>query len=73
MLITRISYKYTSDITGVSFVNSKQWLQVMFTYVSKLPLSSTIYSFDFSRVNPPKTDKWISVLWLVISDIRITL
>ena len=29
------------------FVNSKQWLQVMFTYVSKLLLLLTIYSFDF--------------------------
>ena len=56
-----ITYKCTWVITGLLpkdsipinafFVNSKQWLQVMFTYQSFF-LVLTIYSFDFfSGVN----------------------
>ena len=51
------------------FVNSKQWLQVMFTYQGFF-LVLTIYSFDFSPVIStccPRIDIYLSVLWLVIS------
>ena len=48
---------------NVFFVNSKQWLQVMFTY-QRFFLVLTIYSFDFFS-----GDIYLSVLWLVISDI----
>ena len=54
------------------FVNSELWLQVMFTYQSFFVVL-TIYPLIFSRVIStyyhPRTDIYLSVLWLVISDI----
>ena len=62
---------YPKDSTNQCFfVNSKQWLQVMFTYQSFF-LILTMYSFDFFLrcTYHPRTDIYLSVLWLVISDI----
>ena len=55
------------------FVNSKQWLQVMFTY-QRFVLVLTIYSFDFFLgwyllIILGLISTYSSVLWLVISDI----
>ena len=45
------------------FVHSKQWLQVMFTYQNFFWYYQSIPLFFFSG------DIYLSVLWLVISDI----
>ena len=77
-IITRISYEciylgYNWLITqktlliNAFFVNSKQWLQVMFTYQSFF-LVLTIYCQVISTYCP-RIDIYLSVLWLVISDI----
>ena len=59
-------YKYTTN--NAFFVNRKQWLKVMFTF------QSLICSFDLSRMISTyhaRIDLYISVLWLVISDISL--
>ena len=51
-------------------VNSKQWLQVMFTFQSFFWYY--LFLCFFSQVIStyrPRTDIYLSVLWLVISDI----